>query len=211
MTWSSTLEAVSTNLVVRAIAGEEQALSSLLKEVGPQVRQKLTIGRKWQAALDVSDVMQVTYLEAFLRVKDLDASTVAQFAAWIARIAENNLRDAIKELERLKRASPGRRVQPALKDDSYVTLLESVGWSSTTPSRDAAAREAQQLVHKALERLPEIYQEVLRRYDLEGCPPAAVADALGRSVGAVHMLRTRAHELLREILGPQSKFFSDSP
>ena len=201
---------VEDNLVGRAIAGEEQALSALLKEVGPQIRRQLSIRRMWQGALDPADVMQVTYLEAFLKVGDLDASTVAQFAAWIRRIAENNLRDAIKELERQKRASPGRRLQPAMQDGSYVMLLEHLGWTSATPSRVAAVREAKQMLADKLARLPELYQQVIRLYDLEGLPPQEVADALGRSVGAVHMLRVRAHGRLREILGPRSKYFSKS-
>lgn len=204
------MAATEDNLVARAIAGEEDALSALLKEVGPQVRQKLSIRRKWQAALDVSDVMQVTYLEAFLRVRELDASTVAQFAAWLARIAENNLHDAVKELERQKRASSRGRIQSVGQDDSSIHFLESLGWTSTTPSRAAAAKEAQELLHQALTRLPEAYQQVLRLYDLEGQPPQEVAEAMDRSVGAVHMLRARAQQRLREIVGPPSRFFSSS-
>ena len=50
----------------------------------------------------------------------------------------------------------------------------------------------------------------MRLYDLECQPPQQVAEALGRSVGAVHMLRARAHDRLRELLGSASKFFSDS-
>jgi RNA polymerase sigma-70 factor (ECF subfamily) len=210
-TVSKAIEPAVDELVARAVACDEGALAALLKEIGPQVHRRLRIGRKWQAALDAADVMQVTYLEAFLRVQDLDASTMAQFTAWITRIAENNLRDAIRELERLKRGGPGRPVHPTPQSDSSVTLLESAGWTSTTPSRDAAAEEARKLVHVALRRLPEVYREVLRLSDLEGRKPTEVADALGRSVGAVHMLRARARDRLREILGSPSRFFSDSP
>ena len=36
-----------------------------------------------------------------------------------------------------------------------------------------------------------------------------VAATLERSVGAVHMLRARAHDRLRELLGSESRFSSD--
>ncbi len=205
------MTATDNNLVPRAIAGQEQALTLLLKQVGPQLRAKLTIGRKWQAALDPADVLQVTYLEAFLRVRELNATTVAQFAAWITRIAENNLRDAIKELSRQKRPDPARRVQPAARADSHVMLLENVGWTSTTPSRVAAVDEARQALNSTMARLPELYQQVIRLYDLDGGSPGEVAEKMGRSIGAVHMLRARAHDRLREIFGPRSRFFSKSP
>jgi len=205
------LEPTNDHLVVRAIDGDEDALSSLLGEIGPQVGRKLSIGRTWQAALDVSDVMQVTYLEAFLRIGNLEASTVAQFAAWLERIAQNNLNDAIKGLQRQKRPNPRRQVQLVPRDDSYVSLLETVGWTSTTPSRDAATDEARQLVRDALERLPEVYRQVVELYDLQGRSPSEIAEAMGRSVGATHMLRARAHDRLGEILGPPSGFFSDAP
>ena len=205
------MSASDDNLVARAIGHDEQALTTLLKQVGPQVRRKLSIGRKWQALIDAADVMQVTYLEAFLRISELDAFTVAQFAAWIARIADNNLRDAIRQLERQKRASPRQRVQPAGGDGSGVMLLETVGWTSSTPSRAVATKEAGEALHDALSRLPEAYQQILRLYDLEGRPPREVAEAMERSVGAVHMLRARAHDRLRELVGSGSRFFSDSP
>jgi DNA-directed RNA polymerase specialized sigma24 family protein len=38
-----------------------------------------------------------------------------------------------------------------------------------------------------------------------------VAKGLGRSKGAVHMLRARAYDRLKELLGSTSLFFSDSP
>ncbi|MBP7937722.1 MAG: sigma-70 family RNA polymerase sigma factor, partial [Phycisphaerae bacterium] len=48
--------------------------------------------------------------------------------------------------------------------------------------------------------LPETYRRVVEQFDIEFRPPAEIARALGRSVGAVYMVRTRAHDRLREIL-----------
>jgi hypothetical protein len=45
-------------------------------------------------------------------------------------------------------------------------------------------------------------------YDLEDRAIDDVTKALGRTRGAVHMLRARAHERLRELLGAESIFFS---
>ncbi len=62
-----------TDLLDAAVGGDEEALRELLKRFGPRVRQTLRgrPGRKWQSILDEDDVMQVTYLEAFLHLDQL--------------------------------------------------------------------------------------------------------------------------------------------
>jgi len=196
-------------LVERAVAGDADALSTLLEEYGPQVRRKLVISPPWRSALDSADVMQVTYMEAFLRIAQLATRDAPGFAAWLAGLAQNNLRDAIKELKRRKRPDPRRRITAGPNEESYAVLLDAVGFTTHTASRSAAAREAQRLLQAAVARLPESYQKVVRLYDLEGRPTNEVAQALGRSPAAVYMLRARAHDRLHELLGSTSKFFSD--
>lgn len=196
--------------VAAAVDGDPAALDSLLRTYGPQVHRKLQIDPLWQSSLDAGDVMQVTYLEAFLGIEHLESRQVSGFVAWLTRMAENNLRDAIKELQRARRPNPRRRLQPRHIEESSAVLLEELGVTTATASRSAARHESHRLLESALHRLPESYQQVIRRYDLEGQTIEQVAEALGRSSGAVYMLRARAHDRLREILGSSSRFFSDS-
>ncbi len=198
------------DLLHRAISGDAEALTKLLEEHGPSVRRHVecNLDRVWRTAVDVDDVMQITYLEAFLRIRQFQTSGPGAFAAWLKRIAENNFRDALRELQRAKRPNPRRRAQPTPSDDSSLLLLEAVGFTSTTPSRDAARSEANRFLEAALQTLPADYETVVRRCDLAGEPVADVAATLGRSAGAVHMLRARAHDRLREALGTASQFFT---
>jgi RNA polymerase sigma-70 factor (ECF subfamily) len=207
------MAASEENLIEQAVAGDTAALGVLLERHGPRVRRAVCgrIGKRWQAVLDADDVMQVTYLHACLHIDQLKERKTTSFTAWLTRIAENNLRDAISALERPKRPNPTKRIQSPPGEDSYISLLELLGGSSHTPSRDAARCEAARLIDEALERLPEDYVTAVRLYDLEGRSAAEVATSMGRSVGAVHMLRARAHDRLRNLLGTASDFFSDSP
>lgn len=195
-------------LVAQAVHGEGEALTTVLERYGPQVRRGLDIGKQWRSLLSVDDVMQVTYLEAFLRISDLREPTVQRFCGWLKRIAENNLRDAIKELSRQKRPSPDRRVSIASDGDFFLALYEQLGATSTTPSRVAASREARAALDSALKELPADYATVVRLYDLEGRSGPEVAETMGKSRGAVFMLRARAHAQLRAILGSGTKFLS---
>ena len=96
-------------------------------------------------------------------------------------------------------------------DRSFVALYEQLAGSGSTPSRHLARREAETAMKEAIARLPEVYARVVRLVDLEDRPVRDVARELGRSIGAVYMLRTRAHERLRRLMGTAGRFFSDSP
>lgn len=198
-------------LLERATGGDQPALVALLERHGPRVERLLTpkIASKWRAVLSVEDVMQVTYIEVFLHICQFQPRGDGAFAAWLRRIAENNLRDAVRDLSRKKRPQPDMRIGVSQRDDSAVALLEQLGVTNTTPSQLVGKREAARALDSALDRLPDDYAQVIRSYELEGESAAAVAAAMNRSEGAVYMLRGRALDRLREVIGTESMFFSD--
>ena len=63
-------------------------------------------------------------------------------------------------------------------------------------------------LERAIGCLPPVYQTVVRMRDLEGRPVREAAAEVGRSEGAIHMIRSRAHRLLAQHLGPASQFLS---
>jgi RNA polymerase sigma-70 factor (ECF subfamily) len=192
----------TATLVQRARAGDETALETLLARHFAALRDRIArrIDPRWQSLLSADDVMQQTGIDAFLRIKSMRADDEDAFCGWLYRLASNNLIDAIRRLEADKRPPAYRRID-APGSPSTRTLHESIfGVDSDTPSRVVAGRESEQLLQAAFERLPPAYREVVQLYDLQAMPIQEVAIALGRSPGAVHMLRARAHELLRQIL-----------
>ncbi len=199
------MSAADQSLIDRAVAGGKDALSQLLERHGPAVERRLRIGRRWRGVLDAGDVMQVSYIEVFLRIGLFDPGRANSFGAWLRRIAENNLRDALSELGAQKRPPPARRMDTRVGAESYVGLLELLSASGGTPSLIARTNETRALIEAALDRLPDAYARAVRMYDLEGLPIEAVAAALHRSSGAVHMLRQRGHDRLRELLGTPSR------
>jgi RNA polymerase sigma-70 factor (ECF subfamily) len=196
-------------LLNKAVTGDTDALIQLLRRHGQSVQEQLRIGPQWQSMVGPEDVMQITYFEAFMHIGRFDAKDGSTFAGWLRQIAENNLRDAIRGLARQKAPHPANRVYPAASGDSFVGLLEMLGATSATPSRAAALNESRTLLESAIARLPADYATVVQLYDLEGNSIADVAVAMKRSAGAVHMLRARAHDSLRELLGRESIFFSN--
>lgn len=190
-------------LLSAAAQGDKDAMGALLARQGPLVRQTIAteIGSQYRSLIDEDDVMQVSYLEAFLRISDLRLKEVGPFVAWLRQIARNNLRDAIKGLTCEKRPDPRRQMRPTSPDESSAALFEIVGGGDlNTPSQIAGAAERKRILAAALQELPPDYARVITEYDLEGRSVEDVAASMGRSSGAVFMLRARALERLQERL-----------
>jgi RNA polymerase sigma-70 factor, ECF subfamily len=191
------------NCITRAVAGDKDALAELLESVGPGVEQGLHISPTWRGALDAADVMQVTYLEAFVQIRSFDPRRAEAFPNWLRRMAENNLRDAIRGLEAKKNPSPRMQLD-AYGGDASLALFDVLTAGVGTPSRAARGNELGERLRRALQCLPPDYARTVQLYDLDGRSVEDVAATLGRSAGAVYMLRVRAHERLRELLGSPS-------
>jgi RNA polymerase sigma factor (sigma-70 family) len=198
-------------LIDRAAAGDADALSDLLEKHGPGIRAELEgqINPQWQSFLTLDDVMQQTYLDAFLSIARLRTREVRSFRGWLAQQARRNLTDAVRMLQAEKRGGRARQVSLSNSDESSAILLDCLCATGSTPSRAVAGDEARQILEKAMQELPAVYRQVIRLCDLDGQPAANVSGILGRSEGAVHMLRARAQDRLAEILGESRKFFSD--
>ena len=196
----------------QANAGDSASMALILKEVGPRVRERIApkIGRQWSGLIEADDIMQVSYLEAFAQLGRATIKDEVSFVAWLTRVAENNLRDAVRAFDRAKRPDPRKRLTGPVNDESYVGLVEVLGVTTTTPSRVAARQEAVRILDQTLGKLPADYAKIVRLYDLECKPIEEVARELGRSAGACYMLRARAHDALREAMGTASQFFSIS-
>ena len=196
--------------VERACAGDRRALEELLRESESRLKASLSINPRWQSSLDADDVVQVTFLEAFLRIESLRQRSEAGLFAWLARIARNNLRDAVRALESVKRPHPGGRTNPSGTSTSD-TLLAQLCDSAATAGTLAVGKEAVELLELALAQLPETYRRVVREIDLNGRAVSELAGELGTSPGAVHMRRLRAHDRLRDALGSATGFLPERP
>lgn len=197
------------DLLRRAASGDRDALRALLKKHGPAVRRQLIgrIPRQFQSVLSIDDVMQQTYTDVFLNIGHFVLLKEGSFRAWVLKIANHKLIDALRMLEAEKRGADSRRVQPEVQEDSFVALYEMLSAGLTTPSRHVARGETRTAIQQALQQLPQDYRRVVHMFDLEGRPMEEVAEALGRSPGAAYMLRSRAHHRLRELMGSPSKYF----
>lgn len=194
--------------LARAIHGDDNALCELLRSLDSDLRYHvaMTIGTRHRHAIEVEDVVQVTYLEAFLRIGRFHHSGERAFRAWLWQVAGNNVRDALRVVNCGRRPPPDKRIAPENREDSYLDLLIQMGGTHSTPSKLVAREEAERIMNDAIDRLPSDYAMVVRLCDLEGYSAAQAAAAMRRSSAAVRMLRARAHDRLADIIGSGVSF-----
>jgi len=198
-------------LLEKALQGDVGALSALLERHGPSVRTRLEgeIAAKWRSMLSVDDVMQQTYTDAFLTIRGFEHRQDSTFKNWLITLARRNLLDAVRMLSTQKRGGDRLRIEVRGRDESMVALYEQLACPEGTPSSHAAHKEAQTILRETIDRLPVNHRRVIWLYDIEGTPVEDVAVAMEKSVGAVYMLRARAHDRLRELMGAAHNFLSE--
>lgn len=200
------------SLLSSAVEGDSAALGALLKQCAPALRLSLSseIPRRWRSVLSEDDVMQQTYADAIRDISKFDTQRDGSFSRWMAHLAKCNLRDALRMLKAEKRGGNRRRIEFTGDASSHVDFADMLAGPGHTPSRLVVADEIQSALERALGELPDAYEQVVRMYDLTRTPVVDIAKAIGRSPGAVYMLRARAHDWLREVLGSSTNFFVDS-
>lgn len=186
----------------RAVAGDRDALATLLVEHGPAVARSLarTIPTRWQAVLGMDDVMQQTYIDAVMTIRQCVFCGCGAFHRWLATLARCNLRDAIKALEADKRGGARCRRPYGESWGSGGGGSPRLCDADADPSSRAERDEEVAALRSAIGALPPRYRRVVQSYDLHGDPVQSLAAELGRRPGAVFMIRARALRQLRERL-----------
>lgn len=192
------------DLIQRAVAGDQVALTLLLKDGRRRLCERL-VGRvpgELRATIDVDDLAQQAHVVAFRRIKDFVPAGPDGFYRWVEAIALGKLRDAMKGYRAAKRGGGKAAgvVAAGNADQSVVALLDMVAAQGLSPSRSAAWHEQIEALQTALAVLPEHYRQALTLVYIEGRPVAEAAAIMGRSERSLHGLCRRAIECLRSEL-----------
>ncbi len=151
-----------------------------------------------RAALDPSDLVQQTLLDAHRGYAACRATTDAERAAWLRRILANNLVDAARARVRARRDT-GREVSlDAALAESSVRIGLWVSAPGPSPVQEAERHEQAVRLATALAALPEGEREALVLLHWHALTVAEIGERLGRTPAAVGGLLKRGLKRLRE-------------
>jgi RNA polymerase sigma-70 factor (ECF subfamily) len=171
--------------IARAAAGEPAAARALVARCHPLVRRIVRAHR----ARDVADedLIQDVFARMFAELHRYEVRAGSTFEHWLARLATNVCRDALRTEARRADAIPIRRAAEG--------WLEFLVAERAAPPEDAVA--ARELVDALLAQLPPDDRLVLTLVDLERRSTAEVAALTGWSRALVKVRAFRARIRLR--------------
>ena len=141
---------------------------------------------------DVEDLVQETFIKAFAAL-DSYAPQFA-FSTWLYKIASNHAIDYLRK-RRVPTVSIDKPVQT--KDGEVQMELPDTTYH---PDHDLVDKQRRQILHDAVEDLPEKYRRVIVMRHQQDMAYEEIADALGLPLGTVKAHIFRARELLNKFL-----------
>ena len=167
-----------------ARCGEDAVVGELLEACRPYL---LTIAQgelpgELRGKLGASDLVQETLTRAVEHFREFRGEHQDELAGWLRRILINHLANVRRGFASRKRATGLE-----LSDHADLALIVD-----QSPSSIVAQRDEEQRLEEALRRLPDHYQRVIRLRHQENRTFPAIAEALGKSQGAVEKIWTRA-------------------
>jgi RNA polymerase sigma-70 factor (ECF subfamily) len=151
---------------------------------------------KLRARVSADDIMQEVFTQTFAAYPHVPTED-DQLKRWMTKVGKTRLIDAIRFHTRAMRHVD--RVKQ-LGTTSYVRQVHTIVSAHRSPSSVDAAREAAELLHRALAEMPERHRAVIQLHHLDGCSIEVVADRLQTSTEAVRALLRRGRMRLRAVL-----------
>jgi RNA polymerase sigma-70 factor, ECF subfamily len=181
-------------LVARLKSDDDTAYEEVVRRFGPRM---LSVARRLLTQeQDAQDAVQDAFLSAFKSIGNFQGD--AKLATWLHRIVVNA---ALMKL-RSKRRKPESAIDdllPKYHDDGH---RRSNGDWRVTHDTAVQTSEIREQVLAAIDKLPDLYRDILMLRDIEELSTEEAAQQLEITAGAVKTRLHRARLALRDTLDP---------
>ena len=176
---------ISGNLLQQAKSGSPEALNRLYERCAGRLLAfiRLRLGKDLRARLESRDILQSTLLKSFEHLDDLKGEETRSVMAWLARIAEHEIRDCA-DFHQRQRRDAARDV--GIDDDAPLPALTRSALSKVILDEQA------QRLEDALDSLPPAHRDVILLRKFEELSFADIGRRMGKSEDACRMLLARA-------------------
>lgn len=189
----------SVDLLERARAGSDEALGALLQRCERKLVAlvRLRLGPSLRRELDSCDLVQSTLVKALSHFGEFAGGDRGSLMAWLARIAENEIRD--------QASYHGRERRDAARRVSLEASPEAARLAARVRSQTSLVAHGERVsaLERALESLSRDHRDVIVMRAIEEREFTEIAERLGRSTDACRMLFARAMTALTLAMGPR--------
>lgn len=175
----------SGRLLQQAKSGSPEALNRLYEHCAGRLLAliRLRLGKDLRSRLESRDILQATLLKSLEHLGELKGNDTRSLMAWLARIAEHEIRDCADFHHRQRRDAA--REMP-IDDEAPLPALTRSALSRVILDEQGAQLE------EALESLSVSHREIILLRKFEELSFADIGRRLGKSEDACRMLLARA-------------------
>jgi RNA polymerase sigma-70 factor (ECF subfamily) len=175
----------SGDLVKRAQAGSADALDRMYEQCAGRLLAfiRLRMGRELRTRLESRDILQATLLKSLEHLADFEGAHSRSLMAWLAKIAEHEIRDRV-DYQKRERRDAAREVR--LETDPSLPAVARSALTQAIMTDEAERLEA------ALETLSPAHREIILLRKFQELSFAEIGRRLGKSEDACRMLLARA-------------------
>ena len=175
----------TADLLREAKAGSPEALNQLYERCSGRLLAfiRLRLGRDLRSRLESRDILQASLIKSLEHLDDLQGTETRSLMAWLARIAEHEIRDRA-DFHHRERRDAARDVP--LEDSAPIKALTRSALSRIILNEDA------QRLEEAIESLSPSHRDVILLRKFEELSFAEIGARLGKSEDAARMLLARA-------------------
>ncbi len=182
-------------LVKLAIKGEELAYVELMNRYRKKV--ETIVLRIVRQKIETEDLVQEIFAKAFTSISSFKSEF--SFSTWLYKIATNHCIDFVRK----------KRLSTYSLDEDYELEEDSIqreipDWSKL-PDRELFEKQRNEIIHQAINSLPEHYRKVIIMRHFEEKSYEEIANELKLPIGTVKVQIFRARELLYKNLKDKLK------
>ncbi len=184
------MDNLDTRLVKLALKGDQRAFAEIVDLYKDKI---FHLGyRMLSNRHEAEDVVQETFLRVY---KSLDRYDPKQkFSTWIYRIATNLC------IDRLRKRKPSFSLDAELNDQDSADGYALIPGDERTPESEYLLTETQQLIHQAIDSLPDKYKTVMILRYLQELSLQEISDVMDMPVTTIKTRVHRGREFLRKKL-----------
>jgi RNA polymerase sigma-70 factor (ECF subfamily) len=171
-------------LVKQALNGNDSAYTELMN----RYKKKVEIIVSRLVKKEVEDLVQEIFTKAFTSLSTFKSEF--SFSTWLYKIATNHCIDHIR-----KRKISTYSLDEELELEEDTVHREIPDWSKT-PDYELLRKEKNEIIHQAINSLPEHYRKVIILRHFEDKSYEEIAKELKLPIGTVKVHLFRARELL---------------
>ena len=173
-------------LLRQARAGARDALDALYERMATRLHGfiRTRLGRTLRARVESRDILQATLMKSFEHLHQFERADSGSLMAWLARIAENEIRDQVEYHSRHRRDA---RCEVSLE----ASRLQVPAATSSVLNQLILDERARRL-KAALDAIAPRYRDVIMLRSFEELTFREIGARLGKSEDACRMLFARA-------------------